>query len=204
MHEGVIVKVLLDSGMAEMFMDKKIVAKHGFRLQKLERPVMVRNVNRTNNSGGAITYQVEVNMYYKDHVERIRMDVYGLERTDIILGMPQLQAFNLEINWKTGEIKMTKCLPLCGRNMKLEEGNKMKKEKRIVMLEEEKIVRQAINNKKDWGREEKVEADYRKIEKMVPKRFLKWKKVFGKIESERMPIRKIQDHAIDLKKIFKP
>ena len=129
MHEGVIVKVLLDSGMAEMFMDKKIVAKHGFRLQKLERPVMVRNVNRTNNSGGAITYQVEVNMYYKDHVERIRMDVYGLERTDIILGMPQLQAFNLEINWKTGEIKMTKCLPLCGRNMKLEEGNKMKKEK---------------------------------------------------------------------------
>ena len=204
MHEGVIVKVLLDSGMAEMFMDKKIVAKHGFRLQKLERPVMVRNVNRTNNSGGAITYQVEVNMYYKDHVERIRMDVYGLERTDIILGMPQLKAFNLEINWKTGEIKMTKCLPLCGRNMKLEEGNKMKKEKRIVMLEEEKIVRQAINNKKDWGREEKVEADYRKIEKMVPKRFLKWKKVFGKIESERMPIRKIQDHAIDLKKIFKP
>ena len=204
MHEGVIVKVLLDSGMAEMFMDKKIVAKHGFRLQKLERPVMVRNVNRTNNSGGAITYQVEVNMYYKDHVERIRMDVYGLERTDIILGMPQLQAFNLEINWKTGEIKMTKYLLLCGRNMKLEEGNKMKKEKRIVMLEEEKIVRQAINNKKDWGREEKVEADYRKIEKMVPKRFLKWKKVFGKIESERMPIRKIQDHAIDLKKIFKP
>ena len=72
------------------------------------------------------------------------------------------------------------------------------------MLEEEKIVRQAINNKKDWGREEKVEADYRKIEKMVPKRFLKWKKVFGKIESERMPIRKIWDHAIDLKKIFKP
>ena len=204
MHEGVIVKVLLDSGMAEMFMDKRIVAKHGFRLQKLERPVMVRNVNRTNNSGGAITYQVEVNMYYKDHVERIRMDVYGLERTDIILGIPQLQAYNLEINWKTGEIKITKCLPLCGRNMKLEEGNKMKKEKRIVMLEEEKIVRQAINNKKDWGREEKVEADYRKIEKMVPKRFLKWKKVFGKIESERMPIRKIQDHAIDLKKIFKP
>jgi len=52
-----------------------------------------------------------------------------------------LQAYNLEINWKTGEIKITKCLPLCGRNMKLEEGNKMKKEKRIVMLEEEKIVR---------------------------------------------------------------
>ena len=39
---------------------------------------------------------------------------------------------------------------------------------------------------------------------MVPKRFLKWKKVFGKVESEIMLTRKIWDHAIDLKKTFKP
>jgi len=39
---------------------------------------------------------------------------------------------------------------------------------------------------------------------MVPQRFLRWKKVFGKVESERMPMRKIWDHAIDLKETFKP
>jgi len=39
---------------------------------------------------------------------------------------------------------------------------------------------------------------------MVPRKFLKWKKVFGKVESERMPMRKIWDYIIDLKKIFKP
>jgi len=33
---------------------------------------------------------------------------------------------------------------------------------------------------------------------------LKWRKVFGKVESERMPIRKIWDHTIDLKEMFKP
>jgi len=38
---------------------------------------------------------------------------------------------------------------------------------------------------------------------MVPKKFLKWKKVFGKVESERMPTRKIWDHTIDLKETFK-
>jgi len=38
-----------------------MVVKHGFRLQKLERPVVVRNVDRTNNSGEAIIHQV----YYK-------------------------------------------------------------------------------------------------------------------------------------------
>jgi len=86
-HEGVIVKALLDSGITEMFMDKKIIAKHRFKLQKLDRPVMVRNVDRTNNSKGAITYQVEVNMYYKSYVERIRINVCNLGRTDIILDM---------------------------------------------------------------------------------------------------------------------
>jgi len=39
---------------------------------------------------------------------------------------------------------------------------------------------------------------------MVPKKFLKWKKVFGKVESERMLTRKVWDHAIDLKEILKP
>jgi len=55
-HEEVTVKVLLDSSAMEMFMDKGTVAKHGFKLQRLERLIMVRNVDGTNNSGGAITH----------------------------------------------------------------------------------------------------------------------------------------------------
>jgi len=35
------------------------------------------------------------------------------------------------------------------------------------------------------------------LKKLVPRRFWKWKKVFGKKESERMPVRKIWDHAIE-------
>jgi len=87
-HEGITVKALLDSSVTGMFMDKKMAAKHGFRLQKLERPVVVRNIDGMNNSRGAIIHQVEVNVYYKSHVERIRMNVYDLGKTDIILGMP--------------------------------------------------------------------------------------------------------------------
>jgi len=149
MHEGITVKALLDSSATRMFMDKKMAAKHGFRLQKLKRPVVVRNVDRTNNSGEAITYQVEVNVYYKSHVERIRIDVCDLGKTDVILGMPWLQAHNPEINWETGEVKMTRCPPLCGRNTKLEKGQKAKKEKRVVILEEEKMVRWAMEDKED-------------------------------------------------------
>jgi len=86
-YKGVTVKVLLDSGIIGMFMNKKIAAKHGFRLQKLERLVIVRNVNGINNSGRAIIHQVKVNIYYKNHVERMRIDICNLERTNVILGI---------------------------------------------------------------------------------------------------------------------
>ena len=87
-HEGIMVKALLDSSAMEMFMDKRAVAKHRFRLQKLERPIAIRNVDGTNNSKGAIIHQVECNVFYKGHVERMRIDVCDLEKTKVILGMP--------------------------------------------------------------------------------------------------------------------
>jgi len=202
-HEGITVKILLDSGATGIFMDRRIAARHGFRLQKLERPIVVRNVNGTNNSREVITQQIEVNVYYKNHVKRMRMDICDLGKTEIILGMPWLAAYNPEINWETREVKITRCPPLCG-NIKSKEEERKKKGKRVATLEEEKIVRWAIDNKEDWGREKEIEEDHRKIEELVPKKFLKWRKVFGKIESERMPTRKVWDHAIDLKEMFKP
>ena len=84
-----------------------------------------------------------------------------------------MQVHNPEINWETEEVKMTRCPPLYGKNTKLEKGQKAKKGKRVVTLEEEKVVRWAVKDKKDWRREEEVEANHKKIKEMVPQRFLK-------------------------------
>jgi len=135
-HKDMIVKILLDSSIMGMFIDRRTTAKNGFKLQKLERPIAVRNVDRTNNSRGAITYQVEYNMYYKGHIERMRIDVCDLGKTKIILGMSWLAVHNPEINWETREVKMMRYLPLCSRK-----SPKKEKVKRVVTLEEEKIVR---------------------------------------------------------------
>jgi len=70
--------------------------------------------------------------------------------------------------------------------------------------EEKKAISWTVDEKEDWGREEEMEIDHRKIETMVPKRFHRWLKVFGKVELERMPVRKVWDHAIDVKEDFKP
>jgi len=135
MHKGVMIKALLDNGATGMFMDRQTAARHGFKLQKLERPLMVKNVDGTVNSRGAIMHQVKCNVFYKGHMERMQMDVCNLGKTEVILSMPWLAAHNPEINWETEEVKMTRCLPLCGGKSKRKEKVRM-----TATEEEEKIV----------------------------------------------------------------
>jgi len=52
----VTVKVLLDSRAMKIFIDKKTKKKYGFRLQKLESLLVVRNVDRIGNSGRNIMH----------------------------------------------------------------------------------------------------------------------------------------------------
>jgi len=135
-HKEMSVRVLLDSRATGLFMSKKLVEKQGFRLEKLAKPIKVRNVDGSNNRGGSITYEVKVNMYYKGHVEQVRMDMCELKKTEVILGMPWLMAHNPEINWETGEVRMTRCPPICGQAPE----KKVVKKKQIT-AEDEKDLR---------------------------------------------------------------
>jgi len=160
-HEGVAVRALLDSGATGLFMDTTFAKEKGFKMEKLKRPLLVRNVDGTVNAGGAITHQVECNMFFKGHVERARMDVCNLGKTELILGMPWLVAHNPEIDWEREEVKMTHCPPICGRR---KQGVEEKKVRKTEKDEDEEV-----------------------LKRLVPQKFWKWKKVFGKRESERMP-----------------
>jgi len=177
-HEGVAVKTLLDSGATDLFMDITFAKEKGFKMEKLKKPLLVRNVDGTTNAGEAIMHQVKCNMFFKGYVERAKMDIYNLGKTKLILGMPWLAAHNPEIDWEKGEVKMTRCPPICGKRK--QEGKK-KKVRKTEKNEDEEVLR-----------------------KLVPRRFWKWKKVFGKKESERMPVQKTWDHAIELKEGFTP
>ena len=55
-HEEVTVKALLDSGTTGVFIDKRLATKQGFKLQKLKRSLVAKNMDRTYNSREAITH----------------------------------------------------------------------------------------------------------------------------------------------------
>ena len=87
-YEGISIKALLNSEATGLFMNKKCTERGGFKLIKLEKLILVRNVDGTENSGGAILHEVEVNIYFKRHVERVQMDMCNLGKTEVILGIP--------------------------------------------------------------------------------------------------------------------
>jgi len=97
-HEGVVVKALLDSGATGLFMNTTFAREKGFKMERMKNPLLVKNVDGIVNVGGAITHQVECNMFFKGHVERVRMDVCNLGKTEVILGIPWLAAHNPEID----------------------------------------------------------------------------------------------------------
>ena len=55
-HEEVAVKALLDSGVTGLFIDTTFAKEKRFKMEKLKRPLVVRNVDGTANVGGSITY----------------------------------------------------------------------------------------------------------------------------------------------------
>jgi len=114
-QEGITVEALLDSGATGLVMSSESARKKGFKLKKLERPMQVRNVDGSFNREGPIENTVEVNVYYKGHVERTEIDVIRGQKWGVILGMPWLEHHNPEIDWKTGEVKITRYLEECGK-----------------------------------------------------------------------------------------
>ncbi len=69
-----------------------------------------------------IEYIVEVNIYYQRHRKRIEIDVIGGQKWTVILGMLWLACHNPEIDWKTSEVKITRCPEECGKQWRPVQG----------------------------------------------------------------------------------
>ena len=174
-EEGVVTEALLDSGVTGLVMSEEFARRYKFRRMKLERPIYVRNVDSTLNYVGPIVDTVEVEIFFKGHKERMSIDVIEGQRWSVILGMPWLRCHNPEIDWKTGEVKMTRCPDECGKKWKTgrqtkpgwkkQEERKEKKERRKLTIEKVRMIERIREEKEDEG-EDLIEL--RATEEMVP------------------------------------
>ena len=150
----------------------------------------VRNVDESLNKEGPIEHTVEVNIHYQGHRERTEINVIGGQKWTVILGMPWLAHHNLEIDWRMGEVKMTRCLEECGKQWrpvqgksgwekqkeeeakeevrkKREEKEKKKKQKKGKTVEVKKVAEEweILDKKEEVARSEK------EPNKLVPEKF---------------------------------
>ena len=86
--EEIVVDALLDSGVTGLVISKEFVRKHRFRRTKLEKPIYVRNANGTLNYVGPIVDTVEVEIYFKEHKERMSINMIREQKWEVISGMP--------------------------------------------------------------------------------------------------------------------
>jgi len=74
-EEGIVVDVLLDSGVTGLMMSEEFARKYRFRRTRLERLIYVKNVDGTLNYAGPIVDTVEMEIFFKGHKERTLIDV---------------------------------------------------------------------------------------------------------------------------------
>ena len=92
-----------------------------------------------------------------------------------------------------------------GKNRRKKRKEKAERQKKGKQKKGKTIeVRKVAEEWEIWDEEEEVAKSEVEAKKLVPEKFHKWIKVFGKKQSERISMKKIWDHAIDLKEKFTP
>ena len=107
------VKALLDSRATGMFIDCAYVKANRFPTWTLASPIPVRNVDGTLNKAGSVTEVVELVLRYRNHSECAFFTVTSLGSQKVIMGHSWLQKHNPDIDWSTGEVKMSCCSGSC-------------------------------------------------------------------------------------------
>ena len=94
-------------------MDCNYVQQNRLIIWKLQHAIPVFNMDGSPNEAGSITEIIDAILCYKGHTECTSFAVTSLGKQDIILRFTWLQEHNLEINWQTWEVAMSRCPARC-------------------------------------------------------------------------------------------
>ena len=105
------VKALVDSRCTHIGINEQLVKDKRIQTKLINFSFEVFNANRMKN--GEVTKVVPLGIEINRHKETLEAAVMDLDGTDMFLGHDWLVKHNLEINWKNGTIKITRCLGNC-------------------------------------------------------------------------------------------
>src|SRR5258707_1420427 len=109
--------MVLDSGATGMFINWSFVQKHQLETTPLPQPILICNVDGSPNENGSVTEEVHVTLRFGRHSERAHLAVANLGQQTVIIGHSWLTLHNLEVDWVSQKVLMTRCPPSCNRHV---------------------------------------------------------------------------------------
>ena len=178
------VKVLVDSGCTYTGIDEQLVKDKQIQTKKINFSFEVFNADGTKN--GEVTKVAPLEVKINGHKETLEVAVMDLDETDMFLGHDWLVKRNLEVNWKNGTIKFTRCLGNCTMTYKDIQFNSRRT----------KETETKDNQEQDNGEIGK-ESDKTNPEDL-PEYIRPFTHLFNKKKFEKLPERREWDHEINL------
>ena len=101
----------MDSSCTHTGIDEQLVKDKKIPTKPINFSFEVFNANRTKN--GEVTKVAPLEIEINEHKETLETAVMNLDGTNMFLGHDWLVKHNLEVNWKNGTIKFTRCPGNC-------------------------------------------------------------------------------------------
>jgi hypothetical protein len=162
----------------------------------LEKPLKVKNVDRTLNKEGSITHQVVLTFFVGDQEQKYAMYVTGLGKWDFIFGMPWFKRENPIIDWSDRSIKWRN-----PTSITIEEDISLLS----AFISGPKYVNHLWIHRTSLEDEEYepplLESD---LKTRVPEAYHDYLPLFSKRAATRLPEKTPWDHTINLKEDFQP
>jgi hypothetical protein len=94
---------LIDSGATKNFLDLLVWKELQIRQVRLPKPLVVHNVDGTENCRGKLEHFCWLKIYYQNQMIRMKFFLTDLGKDQFILGYPFLYAFDPEIDWRKAQ-----------------------------------------------------------------------------------------------------
>ena len=178
------VKAIVDSGCTNTGIDEQLVKDKRIQTKLINFSFEVFNTDRTKN--GEVTKVASLEVEINRHKETLEVAVMNLDGTYMFLGHDWLVKHNLEVNWKNGTIKFTRC-----------SGNCTMKHEDIQFKSRRTKATETTDNKKQDNGEIRKKPDKTNTEDL-PEYIQPFTHLFNKKKFKKLPERCEWDHEINL------